>query len=214
MAPSAGSGWAGRRATAAHPPDWVGERLRPRPAGSTVGTTKGSGLVQMGASPHLRWVTIVVAALLAAAVPAGAQESASPDAAPSSSSSPRPDPAPVKTTPKATVVRPVPTPAATTTTVRPAAPVVKPPARTARRPVQRKAARGEHRAATPKHRIRTVAVSLPHLSLAHLTAPRTDGDAGRARRLAAGALSLLILALASAMLLAFTARVERRRVAR
>ena len=55
---------------------------------------------------------------------------------------------------------------------------------------------------------------LPHLTLAHLSAPPTTTDAGRARKLAAGALSLLILALASATLLAFTARVERRRVAR
>ena len=55
---------------------------------------------------------------------------------------------------------------------------------------------------------------LPRLSLAHLSAPPTKTDAGRARKLAAGALSLLVLALASATLLAFTARVERRRVAR
>ena len=55
---------------------------------------------------------------------------------------------------------------------------------------------------------------LPRLTLAHLSAPPTTTDAGRARRLAAGALSLLVLALASATLLAFTARVERRRVAR
>jgi hypothetical protein len=164
----------------------------------------------------LRWVTIVVAALLAAA-PAGAQEAASPDAAPSSSSSPRPDPAPVKTTPKATVVRPAPRPAATTT-VRHVAPVVKAPTRAASKPVRHKATprhkKAARRAAAPSQRTRTVAVSLPHLSLAHLTAPPTNGDAGRARKLAAGALSLLILALASATLLAFTVRVERRRVVR
>jgi hypothetical protein len=55
---------------------------------------------------------------------------------------------------------------------------------------------------------------LPHLTLAQLSAPTSTADSGRARRLALGALSLLILALASATLLAFTARVERRRVVR
>ena len=180
----------------------------------------------MGASPNLRWVTIVVAASLAAVAPAAAQDPASPDAAPSTSNAPRPDPAPVKTKPKATVVRAAPRPAAAvTTTVRPVAPVApvaKAPTRAASKPVQRKATPRHRKAArrdqpaktTPKRRMRTVALSLPHLSLAHLTAPPDTGDAGRARRLAAGALSLLILALASATLLAFTARVERRRVAR
>jgi hypothetical protein len=52
------------------------------------------------------------------------------------------------------------------------------------------------------------------MTLAQLTAPSSTADAGRARKLAVGGLSLLILALASATLLAFTARVERRRVAR
>ena len=108
-----------------------------------------------------------------------------------------------------------------TTTVRPVAPVVKAPTRAASKPVQRSAtprqktaARRKHRAAAPTHRTRVTAVSLPRLSLAHLTPPPTNTDAGRARKLAAGALSLLLLALASATLLAFTARVERRRVAR
>ena len=55
---------------------------------------------------------------------------------------------------------------------------------------------------------------LPHLTLAQLSAPATTADSGRARKLAVGALSLLILALASATLLALTARVERRRVVR
>ena len=123
MAPSAGSGWAGRRATAAaHPPERVGGRLQGRAAGSTVDSAKVR-LVDMGASAHLRWVAIVAAASLAAAVPAGAQEPASPDAAPSGSSAPRPDPAPVKTKPRV-VVRAAPRPSATvtTTTVKPSAP--------------------------------------------------------------------------------------------
>jgi hypothetical protein len=196
--------------------------LHRRSAGSTVDSAKVR-LVEMGASPNLRWVTIVVAALLAAAAPAGAQEPASPDAAPSTSHAPRPDPAPVKAKPKVAVVRPAPRPAVTTatTTVKPAAPVAATPTPVARKvvrhkatPRQRKAVHREHRAAAPKQRTRTVAVTLPHLSLAHLTAPPINGDAGRARKLAAGALSLLVLALASATLLAFTARVERRRVAR
>ena len=52
------------------------------------------------------------------------------------------------------------------------------------------------------------------MTLAQLSAPSSTADDGRARKLAVGALSLLILALASATLLAFTARVERRRVVR
>jgi hypothetical protein len=180
----------------------------------------------MGASTHLRWVTIVVAASLAAAVPAGAQQPASPDAAPTAAHAPQPDPAPAKTTPKAaTVVRPAPRPVATTT-VRPAAPATgtptptPTPARAARKPVHRATT---HRKKAVRHKPATHAATrrphvamppLPRLSLAHLTAPSTTSDAGRARKLAAGALSLLVLALASATLLAFTARVERRRVAR
>ena len=68
-------------------------------------------------------------------------------------------------------------------------------------------ARGEGRAYIAAPRV-------PRLTLAHLSAPSATNDAGRARKLAAGALSLLVLALASATLLAFTARVERRRVVR
>jgi hypothetical protein len=173
----------------------------------------------------LRWVTIVVAACLATAVPAGAQQPASPDAAPTASHAPRPDPAPVKTTPKAaTVVRPAPRPAATvTTSVKPAAPAATTPtptpARAASKPVHRatthrKAVRRKPRAHAATRRPHVAIPPLPRLSLAHLSAPPTTNDAGRARKLAAGALSLLVLALASATLLAFTARVERRRVAR
>ena len=161
---------------------------------------------------------IVVAALLATAVPAVAQQSAGPDAAPTGSSAPRPDPAPVKSAPRATVVRPAVRPSVTTT-VRPASPVARTPARRASRPVHRatthrkKAARHKARAGT-KRATRIAVPRVPRLSLAHLSAPPATNDAGRARTLAAGALSLLVLALASATLLAFTARVERRRVAR
>jgi hypothetical protein len=228
MAPSAGF-WVGRPAGRRRgtSPKWVGEWLRRRAAGSTVARPTVR-VVQIGAKQNLRLVTIVVAALLATAAPAGGQEPASPDAASSTSHAPRPDPAPVKSKPKAKVARPAPRPASTeatttttTTTISPAAPVVTTPRRVARKPVQRtatprhkKPARRRHRAAPPRRRTQVVAPSLPRLTLAHLTAPPANADAGRARRLAAGALSLLVLALASATLLAFMARVERRRVPR
>jgi hypothetical protein len=228
MAPSAGF-WVGRPAghRRGSSPNWVGEWLRRRAAGSTVARPTVR-VVQIGAMQNLRLVTIVVAGLLAIAAPAGGQEPASPDAASSTSHAPRPDPAPVKTKPKAKVARPAPRPASTasattttTTTTTAPAPVVTTPTRVASKPVQRKAtprhkkpARREHRAAPPKRRTQVVALSLPRLTLAHLTAPPTNADAGRARKLAAGALSLLVLALASATLLAFMARVERRREAR
>jgi hypothetical protein len=210
-------------------PKWVGEWLRRRAAGSTVARPTVR-VVQIGAKQNLRLVTIVVAALLATAAPAGGQEPASPDAASSTSHAPRPDPAPVKAKPKPKVARPAPRPATaaattttttTTTTISPPAPVVTAPTQVASKPVQRtatprhkKPARRQHRAAPPKRRTQVVALSLPRLTLAHLTAPPTNADAGRARKLAAGALSLLVLALASATLLAFMARVERRREAR
>ena len=180
----------------------------------------------MGASPHLRWVAVVAAASLAAAVPARAQDPASPDAAPSGSSAPSPDPAPVKTKPRV-VVRAAPRPVATvpTTTVRttaPAAtttPATSTPARRVTthgaKPQRRKTARHPKPAAhAPARRARVAMPRLPHLTLAQLSAPTSTADASRARKLAVGGLSLLILALASATLLAFTARFERRRVAR
>ena len=79
---------------------------------------------------------IVVVAVLATAVPAGAQQSAGPDAAPTGSNAPRPDPAPVKSTPKVTVVRPAARPVVTTT-ARPATPVATTPVRRASKPVHR-----------------------------------------------------------------------------
>jgi hypothetical protein len=174
----------------------------------------------MGASAHLGWVAIVAAASLASAVPAGAQGPASPDAAPSGSSAPRPDPAPAKTQPRV-VVRAAPLPAATvTTTVRPSAPVATP---TAKPPASGPARRATTRRATAHQRkvvrshkpaAHVALLRPPHLTLARLSAPPADANAGRARKLAVGALSLLVLALASATLLAFTARVERRRVVR
>ena len=174
----------------------------------------------MGASAHLRWVMIVVAALLVTAVPAGAQQSAGPDAAPTGSNAPRPDPAPVQSAPKVTVVRPAVRPAVTTS-ARPATPVATTPARRAKQArAPRDDAPQEAGPASAAWRARRrarayiAAPRIPRLTLAHLSAPLTANDAGRARKLAAGALSLLVLALASATLLAFTARVERRRVVR
>jgi hypothetical protein len=169
----------------------------------------------MGASAHLRWVMIVGAAVLATAAPAGAQQSAGPDAAPTGSQVPRPDPSPVKSAPKVTVVRPAPTPNVSTT-ARPAAPVVavRTVGKPARRATQKKAVRHKARAQAAKPRRYIAAPRVPRLTLARLNAPSTTSDAARARKLAAGAVSLLILAVASAALLAFTARVERRRVVR
>ena len=79
---------------------------------------------------------------------------------------------------------------------------------------RKKAAPSHRRARADGSATRIAVPRVPRLSLAHLSAPPATNDAGRARKLAAGALSLLVLALASATLLAFTARVERRRVAR
>ena len=108
----------------------------------------------------------------------------------------------------------------TTTTVKPSAPAATAtPSPAASRPARRATTRratSHHR--EPRHRKKPAAhvalPRLPHLTLAQLSAPASTADAGRARKLAVGALSLLILALASATLLAFTARVERRRVVR
>ena len=126
------------------------------------------------------------------------------------------------------VVRAAPRPvAAATTTVRPATPAAtasspaatpKPTRRAATRRAtthRKTSARQERREQTqPRRRTAVALPALPHLTLAHLSAPSTTADDGHARKLAVGALSLLILALASATLLAFTARVERRRVVR
>jgi len=76
------------------------------------------------------------------------------------------------------------------------------------------AARKHHAPAAAKHRTIAHAPALPHLTPARLIAPEANADAGRARKLAAGALSLLLLTLASATLLAFAARVDRGRVVR
>lgn len=219
MALSAGLGGpaGGPQPALTHPNGRV-SGLHGRLPGSTVASAKGP-VVWMGASAHLRWGMIVVAALLATAGPAVAQQSAGPDAAPTGSKAPRPDPAPLKSTPKATVVRPAARPVVTTT-VRPAPPVATARVRRATKPVHRatthrkRPVRHQPLAQTAERRAYIAAPRVPRLSLAHLSVPPATNDAGRARKLAAAALSLLVLALASATLLAFTARVERRRVVR
>lgn len=167
--------------------------------------------------------TLWLAALPAAAL---AQSPSGPDAAPGNSSSgPSPDPVPSaarqpvikRTIPPAHIAAPTPAQSTQTTT---AAPSVTTPAEPAvrrtttrhrKRPVQHKR---EKPAPATKHRAVADAPSLPRLSPAKLVAQTSGNDDGRARKLAAGALSLLLLALASAMLLAVTARVERRKVVR
>jgi len=221
VAPSAGAGWAGRRATAPHPPVRVGGRLRHRLPASTVAATKGSGWQEMGGSPHLRWVPIVATMWLAAAAPAFAQSPAGPDAAPSGSKSgPKPDPAPIKAKPivrpaAKQVVRPVATVRAPVQTTAPAAPAPARVTKATTKPDRKKPATRKHHApAAAKHRTIAHAPSLPTLTPARLIAPQATADASRARKLAAGALSLLLLTLASATLLAFAVRVERGRVVR
>jgi hypothetical protein len=162
---------------------------------------------------------IVMAAVLVTAAPAGAEQSAGPDAAPTGSKAPRPDPAPANSTPRPAIVVP-PARGSAAPTAGSAAPAAAAPARPASKPVHHAATHRKtpvrHRqpAHAAKRRAHVTVPPLPRLSLAQLSAPPTTGDADRARTLAAGALSLLIFALASATLLAFTARVERRRVLR
>jgi ribonuclease E len=174
----------------------------------------------------LRWVAIVGAVWLATATHALAESPAGPDPAPRSSQSPRPDPAPGTAKPAKPVVKAVATVRAPVQSTTPAAAsrTTVTPATTASKPAQRetsthakKPARHQRKRQAPaatKHRAAIHIPSLPHLSPARLIAPQTTDGSGRARKLAAGALSLLILALASATLLAFTARMERRRVVR
>jgi hypothetical protein len=136
----------------------------------------------------------MAAALGIAGVPAAAvaQSPGGPDAAPGGSSSgPSPDPAPSA--------------------------AVKPARRAT--PQHHKKKPADHKRKDPPATKQTAVLhvpSLPRLSPAHLVAvaDTTGDDSARARNLAAGALSLLLLALASAMLLAVTARVERRKVVR
>jgi hypothetical protein len=153
----------------------------------------------------------VVAACLALAASAAAQ-SPDPDAAPG----PSPDPAPARTQPAAKpAVKPAvkaPTPS------QPTAPQTTPTRANESSPDSGAPRRATHRAkrhkpAATKHTAASRIPALPHIKPTQLLASPSDGD-DRARRLAIGAVALLVLALASAMLVAFTARFERRRMMR
>jgi hypothetical protein len=149
----------------------------------------------------------VVAACLALAAPATAQ---SPD--PYAAPGPSPDPAPARTKPAAKPAVKAPTttqptaPQTTPTQTNESSPDSGAPRRATHRPKPRKRAATKHTAAS---RI----PPLPHIKPAQLLTSPSDGD-DRARRLAIGAVALLLLALASATLVAFTARFERRRMMR
>ncbi|HEY7620633.1 MAG TPA: hypothetical protein VH834_12720 [Solirubrobacteraceae bacterium] len=174
----------------------------------------------------------MAATLCFAAAPAAApaQSPSGPDAAPGASSGgPSPDPAPSAarkpvvrrtTIPPAHVAAPTQSQSAPASSASPSA-----TATTPAKPAVRRAAT-HHRKKPAAHKRRTKPApatkhhavvdppSLPRLIPAQLVAQHSGNDDGRARKLAAGALSLLLLALASAMLLAVTARVERRKVVR
>jgi hypothetical protein len=176
----------------------------------------------------------MAAALGIAGVPAAAvaQSPGGPDAAPGGSSSgPSPDPAPSaarkpavvvkRTIPPARVAAPTVTQSTATTAATPQTATPTAAVKPARRatPQHHKKKPADHKRKDPPATKQTAVLhvpSLPRLSPAHLVAvaDTTGDDSARARKLAAGALSLLLLALASAMLLAVTARVERRKVVR
>jgi hypothetical protein len=149
----------------------------------------------------------VAAACLVLAATAAAQ-SPDPDAAPG----PSPDPAPARTNPavKPAVKAPTPSqptaPQTTPTQTNESSPDSGALQHTTHRPKRDKPAATKHTAAS---RI----PALPHIRPAQLLASPSDGN-DRARRLAIGAVALLLLALASATLVAVTARFERRRMMR
>ena len=158
----------------------------------------------------------LVAACLALAATASAQ-SPDPDAAPG----PSPDPAPTRTKPakKPAVEAPTPNqPTAPQTTPTPAnesspdsGAAATPRQTTAKRRTTHRAK--HHKPSAVKRVAASSAPALPRIRPAQLLASPSDGD-DRARRLAIGAVALLLLALASATLIAVTARVERRRTTR
>jgi hypothetical protein len=216
---------AGRRAIATARrtggPIAVRARLRARRGGSSVGEQEVSGRV-MGVRALHRGGALagVLAACLVLAAP-GAAQSPSPDAA---APGPSPDPAPTKTQPAKRPAKPA---AAVPTTTQSTTPQVEEPAPTESSPDSGALATTTQRASTPRRTdrpkkrrkpsaTRRVAAStalpmLPRIEPARLLAAPSD-DADRARSLAVGAIALLLLALASATLLAVTARLERRRL--
>jgi hypothetical protein len=212
VVPPAGAGWAGRRAIATvrrtAAPSRGRERLRPRVGMGTVELSGGMGVNGVHGRGALAGLA---AACLALAGPAAAQ-SPNPDAAPG----PSPDPAPTKTQPAAKPAAKPPTQsqsvAPQTTTAAPSAPSPESGATTTHRTTAPKRTTHHpkrHKATTR----RPTAPPLPQLKPAQLLASPSDGD-DRARRLAIGAVALLLLSLASATLIAVSARAERRRVIR
>jgi hypothetical protein len=163
----------------------------------------------IGVNGFHRWGALVgvLAASLALAAAAAAQ-SPDPDAAPA----PSPDPAPARTKPAAKPVVKAPTttqpttPQTTPTPANESSPDSGATRRTSHHPKRRKQTATKHTAASR-------VPPLPHIKPAQLLTSSSDGD-DRARRLAIGAIALLLLALASATLVAFTARFERRRMMR
>ena len=153
----------------------------------------------------IRRAGMLAVASLAFAAPAAAQ-SPDPDAAPG----PSPDPAPAH---KQAAPKPAAQPTAPQTT--PTRANESPPVSgvtkttTRRTSTPRRTHRPKHHKAATKRAVPT----LPHIRPAQLLASPSDGD-DRARRLAIGAVALLLLALASATLIAVTARLERRRMLR
>jgi hypothetical protein len=142
---------------------------------------------------------------MAFAAPAAAQ-SPDPDAAPG----PSPDPAPAhkQPAPKATTQPAAPQTTPTQTNESP--PVSGVTKTTTRRTT---APSRPHRPKRHKPAAKPTVPALPHIQPAQLLASPTNGD-DRARHLAIGAVALLLLALASATLIAVTARLERRRMLR
>jgi hypothetical protein len=153
----------------------------------------------------VRLTGVLAVVCLALAAPAAAQ-SPDPDAAPT----PSPDPAPThkQASPKATTQPPAPQ---TTPTQTNESPPVSGAVKTTTRHTStpRRTHRPKRHKAAPKR----VVPALPHIRPVQLLASPSNGD-DRARRLATGAIALLLLALASATLIAFTARFERRRMMR
>jgi hypothetical protein len=162
---------------------------------------------------HRGGALVVLAACLALSAPAAAQ---SPD--PDPSAGPRPDPAPTKSrTAKPTA--PAPSAAQPTTTQTTPTPenesspdsgAVRPRTSPPRRATHRAK---RHKPSPARHVADSTAPALPRIEPTQLLAPASD-DGDRARRLAVGAVALLLLGLASATLLAVTARLERRRMMR
>jgi hypothetical protein len=153
----------------------------------------------------IRLAGMLAVLCLSLAAPAAAQ---SPD--PDSASGPSPDPAPTHKQPAPKV------------TTQPAAPQTTPTPTNESPPVSGVAKTTTHHTSAPRrtHRpkrhkaaAKRTVPALPHIQPAQLLASPSNGD-DRARRLALGAIALLLLALASATLIAVTARVERRRMVR